>query len=111
MQQKLYKYFSFLQPNPQYTYSYQVSADDQQTYLAHEENRNGEDVTGKYSYVDPLGSLITVTYTSGIMGYTENRDVKENFVAIRSQPSSSGFASSAISSSGNEVFLIVLTER
>ena len=88
-----------------------MSADDQQTYLAHEENRNGEDVTGKYSYVDPLGSLITVTYTSGIMGYTENRDVQENFVAIRSQPASSGFASSAVSSSGKKVFLIVLTKR
>jgi len=91
-------------PNPQYTYSYQVSDDSAQTYLAHNENRDGEQVNGQYSYVDPLGSLITVKYTSGVMGYTETRDVQENFVAIRSLPSSgsaSAFSSSASSASSS----------
>ena len=30
--------------NPQYTYSYQVAADDEQTYITHTENREGADV-------------------------------------------------------------------
>ena len=51
-----------LQPNPQYKYAYQVSDEGFQTYIAHEENRDGENVSGQYSYVDPLGSLITVRY-------------------------------------------------
>ena len=45
-------------------------------------------MTGSYSYVDPLGSLIVVTYTAGAMGYTETREVKPNFVQIRERPQS-----------------------
>ena len=74
------------QPNPVYTYSYQVSDDDQQTYMAKTENRDGDDVTGEYSYVDALGQLVTVTYTAGAMGYSETREVTPNFVEIRSRP-------------------------
>ena len=51
----------FFQPNPSYTYSYQVAADETQTYIAHNENRKDGAVTGEYSYVDPYGTLITVT--------------------------------------------------
>ena len=47
------------------------------------------------SYVDPLGSLITVRYTAGAGGYVESRDVQENFVTIR-QSSPSGSASSFV---------------
>jgi len=36
-----------------------------------------------YSYVDPLGSLITVRYTAGPDGYVETRNVQEDFVSIR----------------------------
>jgi len=72
--------------NPQYTYSYQVAADDEQTYIAHTESRDGADVSGEYSYVDPLGNLIKVTYSAGVMGYTETREVVPNFVQIRSRP-------------------------
>ena len=36
--------------------------------------------------MDPLGSLIKVTYTAGVMGYTETREVVPNFVQIRSRP-------------------------
>merc|ERR1712027_281446 len=51
-------------PNPVYTYSYQVSDDHEQTYMQKEENRNGDELTGKYQYVDALGQLIVVTYRS-----------------------------------------------
>ena len=36
--------------------------------------------------MDPLGNLVKVTYTAGIMGYTETREVVPNFVEIRSRP-------------------------
>lgn len=72
--------------NPQYTYAYQVAAEDEQTYIAHQEQRDGDDVTGEYSYVDPLGNLIKVVYTAGAMGYTETRTVQPNFVEIRARP-------------------------
>merc|ERR550532_760634 len=51
-----------------------------------DEERAGDTVSGTYSYVDPLGSLIVVTYTAGPMGYQETREVKENFVTIRARP-------------------------
>merc|ERR1711963_204801 len=75
-----------INPNPQYTYSYQVSDDDKQTYLAHNEDRDGDVVTGTYSYVDPNGALITVTYTADKDGYREERNVQDGFVQIRSRP-------------------------
>merc|ERR1711963_1124898 len=74
-------------PNPQYAYAYQVADDDQQTYIAHQEERDGVDVTGEYSYVDPLGNLVVVKYTAGVMGYTETREVQPNFVEIRRRQS------------------------
>jgi len=73
--------------NPQYTYKYQVSDEKEQTYIAHDENRNGGAVTGQYSYVDPHGSLIIVKYTADdTNGYTETREVQENFIQVRSKP-------------------------
>ena len=47
------------------------------------------------SYVDPLGSLITVSYTAGPDGYLETRNVQEDFVAIRQASSGSSSASFA----------------
>lgn len=73
-------------PNPQYNFKYQVSDDTEQTYVSHEEARDGAAVTGQYSYVDPLGSLIIVKYTADDNGYTETREVQENFVSIRVKP-------------------------
>ena len=77
---------TLFQDNPVYTYSYQVSDDDQQTYIAKTENRDGDEVTGEYSYVDALGQLVAVTYTAGAMGYTETREITPNFVEIRARP-------------------------
>jgi len=73
-------------PNPQYSYKYQVSDDPQQTYIAHEEQRDGAAVSGQYSYVDPNGSLIVVKYTAGDDGYQETREVQQGFVSIRAKP-------------------------
>ena len=34
--------------NPQYQYSYQIADDPSQNYIAHNEARDGDEVTGKY---------------------------------------------------------------
>jgi len=96
--------------NPQYNFNFKVADDDKQTYIAQEESRDGESVTGSYSYVDPLGSLITVNYIAGPMGYQETRDVQEGFVTIRqtsqSTGASSGFSSgSSIGTSSQSTFV------
>merc|ERR1711915_541755 len=66
-----------LSANAQYEYGYKV---------AHEESRSGEDVQGKYNYVDSNGALVTVTYQAGPEGYTENRDVQDGAVQMRNIP-------------------------
>jgi len=74
-------------PNPRYTYSYQVSNDKEQTYIAQTESRDGDAVNGEYSYVDANGALITVRYQANDQdGYTETREVQEDFIQIRSRP-------------------------
>merc|ERR1712130_216433 len=100
-------YLEMFDENPTYNYNYKVADDTEQTYLSLEEARNDGVVTGMYSYVDPLGSLITVKYTAGAMGYTEERSEQPGFVSINARPvsssSSSGSSSagSAFSSSGS----------
>merc|ERR1711963_916125 len=58
-----------LSANAAYDYGYKVANDEKQTYMAHEESRNGQDVQGKYNYVDANGDLVTVTYTANADGY------------------------------------------
>merc|ERR1719187_2529037 len=79
-------YLEMFDENPTYNFNYKVADNDEQTYVAMEESRADNVVTGTYSYVDPLGSLITVTYTAGPMGYTETREVQEGFVQITKKP-------------------------
>jgi len=69
-----------------YQFSYKVADDEAQAYMAHEENREGDAVTGKYNYVDPTGSLVTVNYQAGPEGYSETRDKEEGAVAMRNVP-------------------------
>merc|ERR1712212_10612 len=92
-------YLEMFDENPTYNYNYKVADDAEQTYLSLEEARNDGVVTGTYSYVDPLGSLITVKYTAGAMGYTEERSEQPGFVSINPRPVSSS-SSSLGSSSG-----------
>merc|ERR1712106_273530 len=93
--------------NPTYNYNYKVADDTKQTYMSMSEEREDNVVTGSYSYVDPEGSLITVTYTSGAMGYTEEREVQPGFVQIRpvvrpiGDSSASSGTSSQVSSSSS----------
>merc|ERR1719500_657027 len=70
----------------QYDYSYKVADDETQSYLAKQESRNGDDVTGTYNYVDSTGSLVTVNYQAGAEGYSETRDVEKGAVQLREIP-------------------------
>jgi len=72
-----------LSANAQYEYGYKVADDDAQAYMAHEEIRNGQNVEGKYNYVDANGALVTVTYQAGPEGYSETRDVQDGAVEMR----------------------------
>ena len=51
--------------------------------MAHQEVRNGLNVEGTYNYVDANGALVTVTYQAGPEGYTENREVQDGAVQMR----------------------------
>jgi hypothetical protein len=92
-----------------YAYEYKVGDEEEQTYITHNEARDGDDVTGTYSYVDPTGALITVNYQAGAMGYTQTMERQDGAVAIRSKADSRNSASSssrnsASSSSSNSAF-------
>merc|ERR1711917_3676 len=67
---------------PEYNYQFNVADDEFQTYINQQENRDGEAVVGTYSYVDPLGALITVNYQAGPDGYTQTVETEEGFVPI-----------------------------
>merc|ERR1712210_339318 len=45
-----------------YNYIYKVADDGTQTYISQEEERDGLEVQGTYSYVDPTGAIVTVNY-------------------------------------------------
>merc|ERR1711892_137540 len=79
-------YLEGFDENPQYNFNYKVADDLEQTYISMDEARDGANVRGSYGYVDPLGSLITVTYTAGSEGYQETREIQENFVTINPRP-------------------------
>merc|ERR1712183_210003 len=69
-----------------YNYVYKVADDKTQTYISQAEEREGLEVKGTYSYVDPTGAIITVNYTAGELGYQETRVRQEGAVTIKPQP-------------------------
>merc|ERR550539_1474137 len=71
---------------PEYNFAYQVANDEAQTYISQEEARNGDDVVGTYSYVDPTGALVTVNYQAGLDGYSQTVDKQDGFVEVRARP-------------------------
>merc|ERR1711973_545919 len=93
---------------PEYSFEYKVADDVEKTYISQSESRDGDDVVGTYSYVDPNGDLITVNYQAGLDGYTQTLDKQVGAVQIRAQPardstSQSSFAGQT-SSSGSSSF-------
>jgi len=87
--------------NAEYNFEYKVADEDKQTYITKQETRNGDALTGSYSYVDPTGALITVNYEAGPMGFSATTDKQDGFVSIRAQNSNRGSSSVSSSSSGS----------
>merc|ERR1712128_105392 len=94
---------------PEYNFEYKVADAEAQTYITQSENRDGDTLTGMYSYVNPDGALITVNYKAGPMGYSQTLDQQDGFISINPKPvkaavatssTSSGSGSSSSSSSG-----------
>merc|ERR1711994_205140 len=80
---------------PEYSFEYKVADNDVQTYISQSESRDGDNLTGTYSYVNPLGSLITVNYEAGPMGYSQTTSEQAGFVEIRAQPVNNAAAEEA----------------
>jgi hypothetical protein len=71
---------------PEYNFEFKVADNEDQTYITQQEARDGDDLKGSYSYVDPTGALITVNYQAGPDGYSQTSDKKEGFIEIRPKP-------------------------
>merc|ERR1711892_1579764 len=82
---------------PVYNFEYKVADNDAQTYISQSEERDGDALTGMYSYVNPDGALITVNYEAGPMGYTQTLDQQDGFVSIRAQPAKAAVSTSSSS--------------
>ena len=78
-----------------YQYEYKIASDQTQTYISQQERRDGNQVSGSYSYVDPTGAIVTVNYEAGEDGYQETRDRQEGAVQIRAQPTGAGAGAGA----------------
>jgi len=70
---------------PVYNFEYKVADNEAQTYISQSEARDGDSLTGTYSYVNPVGSLITVEYQAGPEGYTQTSSEQAGFVQIRAK--------------------------
>jgi len=75
---------------PVYKFQYKVADEEAQTYISKEEERDGDELSGTYSFVDATGSLVTVNYRAGAMGYTEERSSEPGFVQMRAIPAWTG---------------------
>jgi len=69
-----------------YAFDYKVADDEAQTYISHQENREGDAVTGSYNYVDPTGDLVTVDYRADENGFQQERTVQDSAVQMRNIP-------------------------
>merc|ERR1712233_133680 len=78
-----------------YNYIYKVADDGTQTYISQEEQRDGLEVQGTYSYVDPTGAIVTVNYNAGVNGYEETRSRQEGAVKIAPQQPATATTSSS----------------
>uniref|UniRef100_A0A0K2T3S7 Uncharacterized protein n=1 Tax=Lepeophtheirus salmonis TaxID=72036 RepID=A0A0K2T3S7_LEPSM len=79
---------TFFDSNPEYQFEYQVSSNLAKTYMSHRETRNGDFVNGEYTYVDPNGSLVIVSYEAGPKGYRATKKIERGFLARKRSRSS-----------------------
>lgn len=70
----------------EYNFEYKVADDEQQNYIARQESRNGDTVTGSYNYVNPAGTLVTVNYEAGPEGFKQETSEQKGAVEMRNIP-------------------------
>merc|ERR1712037_825597 len=52
--------------DPVYNFEYKVADDEERTYISRNEERDGNELSGSYSFIDATGALVTVDYTAGV---------------------------------------------
>merc|ERR1711963_1155306 len=79
----------------EYNFEYKVADEAEQTYIPQQESRDGDQLTGSYSYVDPNGALVTVNYEAGAMGFSATTDKQDGFLSINSRNTATSSAGAA----------------
>merc|ERR1712088_296442 len=52
--------------------------------------RDGNELSGSYSFIDATGALVTVDYTAGVNGYAETRTKEAGKVTMKAVPAWDG---------------------
>merc|ERR1712186_325342 len=72
--------------DPVYNFEYKVADDEERTYISRNEERDGNELSGSYSFIDATGALVTVDYTAGVNGYAETRTKEAGKVTMKAVP-------------------------
>merc|ERR1712088_212152 len=76
--------------DPVYNFEYKVADDTEKTYISRNEERDGNELSGSYSFIDATGALVTVDYTAGVNGYAETRTKEAGKVTMKAVPAWDG---------------------
>merc|ERR1712210_204004 len=76
--------------DPVYNFEYKVADDQEKTYISRNEERDGNELSGSYSFIDATGALVTVDYTAGVNGYAETRTKEAGKVTMKAVPAWDG---------------------
>merc|ERR1712228_71343 len=76
--------------DPVYNFEYKVADDVEKTYISRNEERDGNELSGSYSFIDATGALVTVDYPAGVNGYAETRSKEAGKVQMKAVPAWDG---------------------
>merc|ERR1719151_338205 len=76
--------------DPVYNFEHKVADDVEKTYISRNEERDGNELSGSYSFIDATGALVTVDYTAGVNGYAETRSKEAGKVTMKAVPAWDG---------------------
>merc|ERR1712110_943188 len=76
--------------DPVYNFENKVADDTEKTYISRNEERDGNELSGSYSFIDATGALVTVDYTAGVNGYAETRSKEAGKVTMKAVPAWDG---------------------
>merc|ERR1712210_357563 len=76
--------------DPVYNFEYKVADDEEKTYISRNEERDGNELSGSYSFIDATGALVTVDYTADVNGYAETRSKEAGKVTMKAVPAWDG---------------------